>query len=214
LLVELALGKFRNHKPEARIQNASGTRPTAISTQHTANSTHPAILEIGTGSGAAAIAIARELPGANVLATDISADALAVASINVERQGVSARVALLQSNLLADVPDDALAHVRVLIANLPYVAAGEIDALQPEIASHEPRVALDGGPDGLDLIRALLTQMRDRALPHGVLRAAFFEHGASQGPAARAAAGKILPNAQISTIKDIAKLDRVLAVRF
>ncbi len=170
------------------------------------------VLEIGTGSGAAAIAIARARPGWSVIATDVSADALAVARINAQRHGTPANLTFAQSDLLSTLPADLLRHTRVLVSNLPYVAAQEIDMLQPEIADFEPRVALDGGPDGLDLIRELLRQLRDQMLPHGNLRVAYFEHGASQGPACVAIARETLPAALCKTIKDLARLDRVLSV--
>jgi release factor glutamine methyltransferase len=165
------------------------------------------VFDIGTGSGAVPIAIAVNAPTARVLASDVSTDALEVARHNARKHGVDARVTFVHSDLLAGI--DGLPVV--LTANLPYVTREEIDGLPPEIQDHEPRVALDGGPDGLDLVRALLAQIAAR-LPGSPLRAAYFEIGASQGPAALAAAHAALPGARCAMLKDLGKRDRVLAV--
>jgi release factor glutamine methyltransferase len=143
--------------------------------------------------------------------------------MNAERHGVADRIAFVRADLLAGVDADPI----VITANLPYVTREEIDGLAPEIQDHEPRVALDGGEDGLDLVRRLLRQIADpvEALKgvgprhggprHGAaLRAAFLEIGASQGPAALAAARETLPGAHSEIRQDLAQLDRVLAARF
>ena len=103
----------------------------------------------------------------------------------------------------------------VLTANLPYVTTDEIEGLQPEIQDHEPRVALDGGMDGLDLVRRLLTQIAQRIQSSNhPLRAVFLEFGASQGAAVLNLAQEILPFAQSEIKQDLAKLDRVLCIHF
>ena len=179
--------------------------------------THPRrVIDIGTGSGAIPVALAKTQPDLYLIATDVSPDALAVAQLNAQKHGVAERIVFQQSNLLDQTDPGQLTEIRVLTANLPYVTRKEIDDLQPEIQDHEPRVALDGGDDGLDLIRRLLTQIRDlRArgmLPR--LSAAFLEFGASQGPTVLAAAQQILPNTECAILSDLAKLDRVLRVSF
>jgi len=163
------------------------------------------VIDVGTGSGAIAIAIARHAPGARLAATDISGEALEVARINAERHGVADRIAFAQADLLENTPYRA----RVITANLPYVTTEEIETLPPEIQAHEPRVALDGGGDGLALVRRLLGQLPAHLLPGG---AAFFEIGASQGAAALRAAAEALPSAHVTLDKDLAGLDRVLSV--
>lgn len=178
--------------------------------------THPRrVIDIGTGSGAIPVALAKTQPDLYLIATDVSPDALAVAQLNAQKHGVAERIVFQQSNLLDQTDPGQLTEIRVLTANLPYVTRKEIDDLQPEIQDHEPRVALDGGDDGLDLIRRLLTQIRDlRArgmLPR--LSAAFLEFGASQGPTVLATAQQILPNTECAILSDLAKLDRVLVVR-
>jgi release factor glutamine methyltransferase len=107
------------------------------------------VLDIGTGSGAVALAIADELPGCEVTATDTSAGALEVARANGERLGLADRVELVEGMLPAASEEFDLA-----VANLPYVSEAEWDGLAPEVTEWEPREALLGGPDGLDAIRA------------------------------------------------------------
>ncbi len=174
-------------------------------------------LDVGTGSGAIPIAVAKHAPNAKIMATDISTDALDVARANAKRHGVADRITFLQTDLLAGVHGVPT----VITANLPYVTREEIEGLPPEIQDHEPRVALDGGEDGLDLVRRLLLQIRMFALTpnpspsgRGELRAAYLEFGASQGAAVLQATQSILPNTHSEILKDLAKLDRVLAIRF
>jgi release factor glutamine methyltransferase len=116
------------------------------------------VLDVGTGSGAIALAIAEEMPECEVTATDSSAVALEVASANAERLGLSGRVRFRESS----VPEGE--SFELTLANLPYVADGEWASLQPEITRWEPRGALLGGPDGLDPIRALIPRVRQGRL--------------------------------------------------
>ena len=216
MLVERALEEVRSEKSEVRSGDDGGRKTEdGASTVFRLPSSVSAI-DIGTGSGAVPVALAKHAPEIRLMATDVSADALAVARGNAARHGVAERITFLQSDLLADVPVEWLRDVRVLTANLPYVTTEEIEGLQPEIQAHEPRVALDGGMDGLDLVRHLLTQVRDLVAMQQApcLRAAFFEFGATQGAAVLAAAQAILPFARCEILKDLAKLDRVLSVRF
>jgi len=208
MLVELVLEEGRRQKAEGK--RAAGTFPNFALLPFAFSA-----IDIGTGSGAIPIAIAKHVPHARLVAADISNDALEVARMNAARHDVLDQITFVHSNLLADVPAELLCDVRVLTANLPYVTTEEITGLQPEIQDHEPRVALDGGADGLDLIRRLLSQIADlvqtQVMP---LHAAFFEFGASQGPAVLAAAQNLLPFAHCEILKDLAKLDRVLSVHF
>ena len=109
------------------------------------------VLEVGTGSGAVALAIADELPEASILATDTSSAALGVAAANAGRLGLTDRVRFE----IGSVPEGQRA-VDLVVANLPYVAEGDWRTLQPEINGFEPREALVSGADGLDAIRALI----------------------------------------------------------
>jgi len=169
-----------------------------------------AALDVGTGSGAVAVAIASHAPRARVLATDISAEALAVARLNAQRHSVAERVTFVRADLLAGIAG----LPPVVIANLPYVTRAEIEGLPPEIQGHEPRVALDGGEDGLALVRRLLAQLVERQAHGQAPCAAYLEIGASQGPAALAVAQALLPATCCAILKDLAGLDRVLAIRF
>jgi len=114
-----------------------------------------AILDIGTGSGCIAIVLAKELPQAEVWATDVSADALAVAGENARHHGVAERIRFLQGDLFSPLAgkEDGF---DLIVANPPYIARPELAALQPEVRDWEPLAALDGGPDGLDFYRRLL----------------------------------------------------------
>lgn len=169
--------------------------------------TGASVIDVGTGSGAAAIALALEAPRANVIACDISREALALAAENAAR--LNAPIRFVHSDLLSSVDDLA----PVIVANLPYVTREEIEGLPLEIQAHEPRVALDGGLDGLDLVRRLLDQLRAPAR-RAALRALFLEVGASQGPATQALAARAFPEATATIHKDLAGLDRVIGVRF
>jgi len=110
------------------------------------------LADVGTGSGCIAIALAKELPGAEVWATDISPAALAVAAANAARNGVADRVHFVATDLCTGLPE---AGFDVVVSNPPYIPTAELAALAPEIA-WEPRGALDGGGDGLATIRRLL----------------------------------------------------------
>jgi release factor glutamine methyltransferase len=109
------------------------------------------VLDMGTGSGAIALAIADELPGCELVATDTSAAALEVARANAERLGLANRVELVEVMLPPDV-----SGLDLIVANLPYVAEAEWGDLEPEVTQWEPREALLAGPDGLDVLRAAI----------------------------------------------------------
>lgn len=141
-----------------------------------------AIADIGTGSGAIAIALARELPSARVVAVDASADALAVAAINVDAHGLGARIALREGDLLAPLAGETF---DVVAANLPYIPSADIAGLTADVRS-EPRGALDGGADGLDPIRRLVASVGAHLAPGGLVA---LEHAPDQATAIRELAG-------------------------
>ncbi|MDP2674197.1 MAG: peptide chain release factor N(5)-glutamine methyltransferase [Dehalococcoidia bacterium] len=163
------------------------------------------IADIGVGCGAIAVALAVSLPQSEVIAVDVSPDALALARRNAERHGVAERIDFCQGDLLAPLE----VRVDVIAANLPYVRSADFEALPPEIREHEPRLGLDGGPDGLRLIERLLRDAPAYLNPGGAL---FAEIGEEQGEAALALARTYFPQAQIAIEQDLSGLDRVLVV--
>lgn len=123
------------------------------------------VVDVCTGSGCLAILLAHGFPDAQVDACDLSADALAVADINVREHRLERRVHLYRSNVLAAVPP---ARYDLILSNPPYEPSALVDTQAPEFAA-EPRMAHDGGRDGLDIIRVLLEQARARLQPHGLV---------------------------------------------
>jgi ribosomal protein L3 glutamine methyltransferase len=123
------------------------------------------VADVCTGSGCLAILLARHFKGARVDAIDVSVDALEVAGINVARHRLTSRVRLAKGDLLARAPS---ALYDVILSNPPYEPTAHVDRLPREFR-REPRLALDGGRDGLDLIRRLIAQAASRLRPHGIL---------------------------------------------
>ncbi|HWO94376.1 MAG TPA: peptide chain release factor N(5)-glutamine methyltransferase [Dehalococcoidia bacterium] len=163
-------------------------------------------IDVGSGCGAVAIAVAANRPGARVLATDVSAPALLLTQENASRHGVAARIDLLETDLLRGVRG----QIAVIAANPPYVRSDEWERLPAEIREHEPRVALDGGPDGLEVIRRLLSQAQPLIEAGAALYA---EIGDGQGKAALAAARPLFRAfADIGIRRDLAGRERMLCV--
>ncbi len=163
------------------------------------------IVDVGTGCGAIALALATHLPSAQIIATDISPAALALAEGNAESLGLASSVRFLCGDLLAPLEQP----VDIVVANLPYVRSAEWERLPVEIRCHEPRAALDGGPDGLRLIERLLCQAPAHVRSPG---AVILEIGHDQGAAVAALAQQAFPVAVIAVKKDLASLDRAVVV--
>ncbi|WP_376791389.1 peptide chain release factor N(5)-glutamine methyltransferase [Thermoflexus sp.] len=161
--------------------------------------------DIGTGSGCIAVALAVYLPNCRGYATDLSPEALEVARENAIRHGVAHRLTFLLGDLCTPLPEP----VDLLVANLPYVARSEWEGLDPAIWEYEPIMALDGGLDGLEVIRRFLAQAPHYLRPMG---AVFLEIGAGQGAEVVALARAAFPRAVIRLLKDAAGLDRVVAI--
>jgi release factor glutamine methyltransferase len=164
------------------------------------------IVDVGTGSGAIAVSLAKHLPRAGIWATDRSGAALRVAQANAHRYDVSSRITFLQGDLLTPVVEP----VDVIVANLPYVSCAEYADLPPDIRLYEPREALLSGADGLDAIRSLLDQAHDRVTPGGAI---WLEMGANQGSAVQELVACAFPRAHATIIQDYAHLDRLIHVQ-
>ena len=164
----------------------------------------PRLVDLGTGSGAIAVAIASAIPKARGLATDISEEALAAARANAERHGVAARIDFRQGIWWQAVPHTELFDL--IVSNPPYIAREEIATLQPEVRLFDPKLALDGGWDGLEAYRAIASQAARRLNPGGLV---LLEIGANQGETvtrifSRAGFGRV------EVQKDLAGLDRLV----
>jgi release factor glutamine methyltransferase len=179
LLVETALGWLKVHPSRRRVG------------------------DIGTGSGCIAISLATVLTDLNLIATDISFKSLQVAHLNMNRLLISTGMQLIQADLLRSLsgPFD------LIVANLPYIPEKKLAGL--EVTKYEPRLALDGGQDGLKLITNLLQQSLARlAKPGCILLEIEFE----QGQSASAIASQIYPHAAVSVLPDLAGLSRILKI--
>jgi release factor glutamine methyltransferase len=124
----------------------------------TLNAQPPTALDFGTGTGCIAIALAAKCPDAKIVATDISADALALAKENAAKNNFAERIEFLQADGFAALP--AKTKFDLIVSNPPYIPTAEIATLQPEVRDFDPRAALDGGTDGLDFYRILATQTK------------------------------------------------------
>ena len=163
------------------------------------------VVDVGTGCGAIAVTLAVHLPKATITATDLSPEALELAAENVAIHHVQDRVTLLQGDLLAPVSRP----IDILVSNPPYIPSTEIPNLAKEIINHEPRLALDGGPDGMAVIGHLVEQAKDKLRLGGAM---FIEIGWDQGRRALAHARHLWPYSQASITPDLADLDRVLTL--
>jgi release factor glutamine methyltransferase len=165
----------------------------------------PRIVDVGSGSGAIAIGLAKHLPQAQVFATDHSRDALHLAQENAQRHSVADRIAFLYGDLLEPLP----VPVHLVVANLPYVSGAEYAALPPDIRLYEPQEALLAGEDGLSAIRALLDTAPAHITQDGAL---LIEIGAAHGQAVTALAKRAFPKAQVAVLPDYAGHDRIVRI--
>lgn len=168
-------------------------------------SAEPVILDLGTGSGAIALALAQSCPTARVAAVERSAEALATADRNRRRHGLDDRVSLVAGDWLAPIKADP-ALCDVIVSNPPYIPSGDIDGLQPEIVRYEPRAALDGGPAGLDCLDGIIAAAPACLRPGGGL---FLEIGHDQFPAVRRLAENCGAYRDVVCRKDYGGHDRV-----
>jgi release factor glutamine methyltransferase len=163
------------------------------------------VLEIGVGSGCISAALARELPSVEIVASDVSPRALEVARANLAALGLLERVTLVEAGDVAGVAGS----FDLVLSNPPYVASGELATLAPELR-HEPAVALDGGPDGLDVIRQICADAPARVERPGAIA---LEVGAGQS-AAVAELLRATGAAEVEVFADLAGIPRVVLGRY
>ena len=182
LLVDAAL----DHMRQARIRTAQ-------------------VADVGAGSGAVGIALARHRRGVNLICSDVSRDALLVARDNAQRLLRRTRASFIQGDLLTPLPGP----FHCVVANLPYIPEGRLDELEPEVAKHEPRIALTPGTQGTELVLRLITQLPSRLHPNGI---AVLEVDPGQESAIADAAAQMLPNAEITVLDDVSQQPRAVRI--
>jgi release factor glutamine methyltransferase len=160
------------------------------------------MLDLCTGSGCVAVSVARQRPTGKVVASDLSPDALAVARDNALRLGAY-NMAFVESDLFANIQG----KFDVITANPPYILTSDIEGLQPDIREFEPRLALDGGADGLDLVRRIVERAPDHLVPGGVLA---LEIGMGEAAATQALL-EARGFTEVRADRDYAKIDRVVS---
>ncbi len=156
------------------------------------------VMELGVGSGAVIISIANACPGHLYFGSELSSDALAIACANAKAFAM-APVSLFRGDWLAAVAPQALFDL--ILSNPPYIPSADIEFLEPEVRDCEPRLALDGGADGLDAVRMILAQAGDRLLPSGRL---ILEIGFDQKPLVKTVTEGVSWVAELDFIKDLA----------
>ncbi|MGH9687802.1 MAG: peptide chain release factor N(5)-glutamine methyltransferase [Candidatus Acidiferrales bacterium] len=172
------------------------------------------IADVGTGSGCIAVALANELPHAEIFATDISEDALQVARRNAERHGAADRVHFVRTDLLQELSDRMGASDNdaqlfdLIVSNPPYVARSEADELPREVREHEPAAALFGGPTGIELYERLIEQAAALLDRRGIL---VLELGYNCADSVRAMLSRKGVWASVSLTNDLAGIPRVIA---
>lgn len=169
------------------------------------------VLDVGTGCGAIALAVAANSPDVDVYATDVSADAIEVARLNIRRLDARCQVTLLHGDLLIPFLHKVDAHqVDFIAANLPYIDSQEYKSLAPDVREYEPQLALEAGPRGLDAISRLLEQAPQHLRPGGVI---FLEIGADQGHSVMSLASTKIPQAQLISLRqDYNGRDRLIII--
>ena len=165
----------------------------------------PEVLDLCTGSGALGISIAAKVPDAIVTMTDKSEAALQTAMSNAGLNGVNRRCIFLLGDMFAAIPDDK--HYDVIVCNPPYIPSAVIDTLDVEVKDHEPRMALDGGRDGLDYYRIIADQAGMHLKSEGVLA---LEIGAEQATDVKRLLNKAKTYRDTRVVRDLANLDRVI----
>jgi release factor-specific protein-(glutamine-N5) methyltransferase len=166
------------------------------------------VADLCTGSGCIALSIASECPGAAVFATDLSPTAVEVAAENAARLGLDDVVTPLVGDLFSALPDEARATLDVVISNPPYIPSADVPTLPAEIAGFEPHLALDGGPDGLEIYRRILSDAREWLRPGGLLAVELDERMVR-----KAAEEAVEWYEDVTVVSDLAGRDRIVSAR-
>ena len=164
------------------------------------------VIDLCTGSGCIACAIASEYPAANVLALDIADEALSLAQQNVDELGLNDRIEVRKSDLLQGILPEEQGSFDLLISNPPYIPTKVLETLDREVTAFEPRLALDGGTDGLDLVRVFLPDALNVLRPGGIMALELFEGHLEEAMQLACDAGF----EKVRMVKDLANRPRVL----
>ncbi len=198
--------------PRPETELLAGAAISEIAARLASNEAALAAWEVATGSGAVAVALALRFRAAlslgrlRLTVSDLSPEALELAAENLSSHGVARGVSLACGDLLDPAPRDA--RFDLLLANLPYVPSTEVDAGGGSLA-WEPRLALDGGPDGLDVVRRFVAALPGKLAPGGV---ALLEIGAGQADGVRQLVAELRMPSSVSALRDLAGIERVLRV--
>lgn len=168
----------------------------------------PLVADICTGSGCIGLAIAHEHPGARVWASDLSPLAAEVTSDNAERLGLADRVTTCEGDLLGALPPELRGTLDVVVSNPPYIPSDQLPALPQEVVGYEPHLALDGGPDGLDVFRRLASEAAQWLVPSGLFAVELDERRV-----ATAAEEALQWYEEVRVVADLTGRDRIVTAR-
>jgi release factor glutamine methyltransferase len=192
-------------RPETELLVEAALKFAQDSVYHQPHRTPFLVADIGTGCGAIAISLALNLSQSRIYATDMSPAALQVAQWNCEKHNITEKIILLKGNLLEPIPEP----IDLIVANLPYIKSSELASLSPETVNFEPRMALDGGWSGLEHIRQLIHQAKNKVRPQGCI---LLEIGKGQDKAVVSITKRYLSGASIELMRDLSGIKRAVKI--